>query len=295
MTRDDWLDSPLTGSFRGEKVRGNEAEPKEISGPTRREGTNIDYIHELISILRRLRAPGGCPWDREQTHQTLKRFLVEETGELLDAIEDEDDQGMVDELGDVLLQIVFHARIAAEEGRFDIQDVARSECEKMIRRHPHVFGADQIDTAAGVVDQWEEIKQEEKGGRDRDRSAIAGVPRHLPGLHRAQKIQHKAAAAGFEWENEAGYVDKIREELREVTEALTLDRTEAIAEEIGDLMFAIVNLARRHKLEAEELMHAAIRKFDRRFRALEEGVAGSGERIATLPPAELLARWKETK
>jgi len=254
-----------------------------------------DNVHELVEILARLRAPGGCPWDREQTHDSLKRFLVEETGELLDAIENCNDASMIDELGDVLLQIVFHAQIASEQGRFDLQDVVRSECAKMIRRHPHVFGNKQVVDADGVVDQWEELKQQEKSDASTDKSAIAGVPRNLPGLHRAQKIQRKAARIGFEWSHTQEFIAKIQEELAELIEAVEGGRQEEIAEETGDLLFAVVNLARQQELEAEELMHAAVAKFDRRFRKLEKLLAKDGNTVPGCSLELLVKHWAKTK
>lgn len=252
-----------------------------------------DQLSELVQILARLRAPDGCPWDREQTHDTLRRYLVEEAGELLDAIEERDDAAMVDELGDVLLQIVFHSQIAAEEGRFCIDDVIRSECLKMIRRHPHVFAKAQAENPEAVVDQWDEIKRAEKGESAVSMSAVDGVPRHLPALHRAQKIQHKAAKAGFEWRDCGGFLDKIEEEFGEVVAALEAQDRDNLAEEIGDLLFAVVNLARHSGFQAEELLQTAVRKFDRRFRALENSLPEDAN-MANMSAAELLRHWDRT-
>jgi len=173
-----------------------------------------DWLAELVAIMARLRAPGGCPWDREQTHRSLQEYLTEESAELFEAIDEGDDAGMVEELGDILLQVVFHCQIAAEDGRFNIQDSARTVCEKLVRRHPHVFGQSNVADADGVVKQWEEIKKEEK--RDRRPSVLSGVPRHLPALHRAQKTQRKAAKVGFDWPDIDGVIGKIDEELAEV-------------------------------------------------------------------------------
>ena len=165
--------------------------------------TDKDWINELVKIMAQLRAEDGCPWDRKQTHASLKRYLTEETAELLDAIDEQDDSAIKDELGDVLLNILFHAQIAAEAQRFDIQDVARNTCEKLIRRHPHVFGDKNIDTAEGVVTQWEQIKEVERTSQEPSHesphSALHGVPKNLPALHRAHKVLNKAARAGFEW------------------------------------------------------------------------------------------------
>ena len=253
-----------------------------------------DQVNELVRILQTLRAPGGCPWDREQTHRSLMYFLVEETGELLDAVEEQDDRGMLDELGDVLLQIVFHCQIAEEEGRFDLQAVARSECEKMRRRHPHVFEDAEVGSAEEVVDQWEEIKRAERGGGER-KSALEGVPRHLPGLHRAHKMQSRAAKVGFEWPDANGALAKVDEELREVREALQADDSDALEEEVGDLLFAVVNLARMKGVYAEEAMHGAIRKFEARFGDMEGRLQARGLTMGECSLEELVELWEVAK
>lgn len=254
---------------------------------------SVDYVNELVGILERLRGEGGCPWDREQTHRTLKRFLIEEVGELLDAIDDRDDRAMVDELGDVLLQIVFHCQIAREEGRFSFQDAARAECEKMVRRHPHVFGEASVSSPDAVVDQWEEIKQTERDG-EAVASAVDGVPRSLPALHRAQKIQRKAAKAGFEWPDLSGALAKVDEEMAEVKSALAAGDEAAVIEELGDLLFAVVNVCRWRRVEAEDVLQQAIRKFDRRFRALEADMGSDDGQLPHCDTAEMLARWRRT-
>lgn len=254
-----------------------------------------DHVQELVGILARLRAAGGCPWDREQTHRSLKRFLVEECGELLDAIDDDSDAGMLDELGDVLLQIVFHCQIAREGGRFALQDVARSECEKMIRRHPHVFGEAPIAHAHEVVGAWERIKHAERRGDDNGEaahSAVDGVPRHLPALHRAQKMQQKAARSGFEWPDLAAAMAKVEEELGEVRAAIVAGNQDAVAEEIGDLLLAVVTLCRWQQVEAEDALQQAVRKFEQRFRAMEAAARREGRRLADCDATELLVRWR---
>jgi tetrapyrrole methylase family protein/MazG family protein len=253
-----------------------------------------DYLQELVHIMARLRGPGGCPWDREQTHQSLVRYLVEETGEFLDALEDGDDTGMVDELGDLLLQIVFHARIAEEEGRFDIQRVARSECEKMLRRHPHVFGDAKADHPDQVVDQWEKIKQTEKGKEDR-KSVLDGVPRHLPALHRAQKILDKADKVGFRWPSLDGALAKVEEEWAELREALEADDQDAVGEELADMIFTLVNVGRMAGVRSEESMHAGLRKFEQRFRRLELLVAADGKGTDDCSPEELGEYWQRAR
>jgi tetrapyrrole methylase family protein/MazG family protein len=255
---------------------------------------STDYLQELVQIMAQLRAPDGCPWDREQTHKSLVRYLVEETGEFLDALDDGDDIGMVDELGDLLLQIVFHARIAEEEGRFTIQDVARNECEKMLRRHPHVFGDAQADHPDAVVDQWEKIKQTEKGKEDRT-SALDGVPRHLPALHRAQKILDKADKVGFRWPTLEGALAKVEEEWTELREALEADDQEAVGEELADMIFTLVNVGRMAGVRSEESMHAGLRKFEQRFRQLERLVAEDGGNTSNCSPDELGEYWQKAR
>lgn len=252
-----------------------------------------DWVRELVTILARLRGENGCPWDIKQTHASLKEYLVEESAELFDAIDAEDDHNMAEELGDILLQVVFHCQIGAETGRFNMQDCARLECEKMIRRHPHVFGESQVDTAEGVLKQWEQIKKEEKG--ESRKSVLSGVPRHLPALHRAQKTQHKAAKVGFDWPDAAGVMAKIDEELEEVKEAMAAGDDEHAAEEIGDLLFAVVNLSRFQKKQAEELLHGTVKKFETRFSRLEELVERQGKAPEDCTLEEMDALWDQAK
>lgn len=256
--------------------------------------TQTDSLHELVHIMARLRGPDGCPWDREQTHRSLVRYLIEETGEFLDALEDGDDNGMADELGDLLLQIVFHARIAEEEGRFTIEDVARSECDKMRRRHPHVFADAQAATPAAVVDQWETIKRNEKGRKTRD-SALDGVPRHLPALHRAQKILDQADKVGFRWPSLDGALAKVEEEWAELREALDADNQEAVGEELADLIFTLVNVGRMAGVRAEESMHDGLRKFERRFRRLERLAAAEDRDTRQCTPDEMESLWQKAR
>ncbi len=253
-----------------------------------------DWLAELVEIMARLRAPDGCPWDQEQDHQTLKQYLIEEAYELVDAIDDGDDEQLRDELGDVLLQVVFHAQIAQEEGRFDLQQVARGICTKLIRRHPHVFGEAAVDDSDAVLRQWEEIKREESTSRTRT-SALDGVPRHLPALSQAEKIQRKAAKLGFDWPAVEGVIDKIEEELEELKQALREGEPSAVHEEIGDLLFSIANLTRYRKESAEEILRHTVRKFYRRFRHIEESVEASGRPFEAYNLAELDALWNEAK
>jgi len=253
-----------------------------------------DYVQELVEIMAHLRAPDGCPWDREQTHESLKRYLVEESAELFDAMDEQDDEGIADELGDVLLQIVFHCRIGQEQGRFDLQQVARRCCEKMIRRHPHVFGEPRVAVPTDVVDEWDRIKDDESPDAKRT-SAVDGVPRHLPALHRAQKTQKRAAKVGFDYPSVDGVLAKIEEELAEVRDALASRDRAKVAEEIGDLLFAVTNLSRFQDHQAEELLHDTVKKFARRFRRLEQLLAASGQRPQDSSLDDLEAAWRRTK
>ena len=250
--------------------------------------------------MARLRAEDGCPWDRKQTHESLKRYLVEETAELLDAIDEQDDVAIKDELGDVLLNLLLHAQIASEENRFDIQDVARNTCEKMIRRHPHVFGDATIDTPEGVVTQWEQIKQVERQAKDHDGeqptpSAIHGVPKHLPALHRAYKVLNKAARVGFEWPTVEGVMAKIHEELAEVQHAIKSEDRKAVAEEIGDLLFAVTNLGRFLDHFPEQALHHTIGKFEQRFKTIEQQLLAQGKLPQQCDLDELMALWMQAK
>lgn len=253
-----------------------------------------DWVRELAVIMARLRAPDGCPWDREQDHVTLKKYLIEEAYELVDAIDAGDDDELRDELGDVLLQVVFHAQIAEEEKRFDLQDVARTICEKLIRRHPHVFGDSEAEDSGAVLRQWEEIKKGEKAGAKRP-SALDGIPRALPALSQAEKIQKKAAKLGFDWPDVDGVIDKIEEELEELKVALREQDDQQIHEEIGDLLFSVANLTRYRHESAEDILRFTIRKFYRRFRHIEESVGSSERPFEAYSLAELDALWNEAK
>jgi tetrapyrrole methylase family protein / MazG family protein len=257
-----------------------------------------DWLNEAVRLMARLRAKDGCPWDHQQTHVSLKRYLVEETAELLDAIDGGDDQALKDELGDVFLQVIFHAQIAAEDARFDAQGVAKGLCEKLIRRHPHVFGDQQIDHAEGVVTQWEQIKQQERKEKKSPEGAasiLQGVPKHLPALHRAYKVQKKAAQVGFDWPRVEGVFDKIQEEVAEVREAMALHDKAAVAEELGDLLFAVTNLSRFLGHFPEETLHKAVRKFENRFLKVEQRLQEQGKTPDMCDLEELDALWERAK
>ncbi len=250
-----------------------------------------------------LRAPGGCPWDAEQTHESLVCHLLEEAYEVAAAVRGGDRDELVDELGDLLLQPFFHAEIASESGGFDIGDVANAICEKLIRRHPHVFGEATAETPEAVLTQWDAIKAGEKAaaGSDPVRSGtqegylIRKANEGQPALLAAAKIQRKAASVGFDWPDLAPVLEKVREEVDEVAAVLAAGDGPKIAEEIGDLLFAVVNLARRSGHEAEVLLDAANRKFVRRFQAVEDEIRAGGKRMGEVSLAEMDAAWDRVK
>ncbi len=247
-------------------------------------------IERLRAILHRLRAPGGCPWDAEQTHESLVPNLIEEAYETVDAIRRDDIPHLREELGDLLLQVVFHSELASERGDFDMDEVARGISEKLIRRHPHVFGASGADDTESVLRQWDEIKRAEKGTEDE--AFLHGIGQGLPALLRAAKLQKKASKVGFDWPDEGGVTDKIREELDEVAAA---DSPEAAAEEIGDLLFSVVNLARFRKLDPEVLLAAANRKFEERFGVMEQALKERGIELGDATLDQMEAAWQAAK
>ncbi len=253
----------------------------------------------LTGIMARLRAPNGCPWDREQTHQTLKRYLVEEIYEVIDAIDSDDPESLCEELGDALLQSVFHAQLAAEEGVFNIDDVVSGIATKLIRRHPHVFGdVDAADSAAVLVN-WEKIKRNEKGGAvaEKRKSALDGVPLSMPALVRAMEISRKAVKVGFDWPDLASVMEKVHEEIGELGAELhqeTINR-EAAGREIADLLFTLVQVARHLELDAEELLRAMLKRFELRFRHMEQSVAAEGKALGACSADELEALWQQAK
>lgn len=271
----------------------------------RRESEAGGDLSRLLAIMARLRSPKGCPWDREQTHESLKKYLLEEAYELLDAIDAGDDRALVEELGDVLLQVVFHATIAAETGRFTMQDVIDTLTDKLIRRHPHVFGDAEADDAAAVTRLWAEIKHREASPGEADTpegaSMLDGVPRSLPALMEAEKLQQRAARVGFEWDDVDGAWQKVREELDELQAALQARgaggeaRQERLAEEFGDVLFALVNVARYVHVDPEQSLRAANAKFRRRFRYIERRAAEQGQDLARMSLAEMDALWEEAK
>lgn len=246
---------------------------------------------ELMDIMTRLRGPSGCPWDREQTHESLKQNLLEECYEVFEAIDEKDDDKLCEELGDVLLQVVFHGVIANEQGRFSIRDITTGLCEKLIRRHPHIFGKVSADTPDEVIKNWESIKKEEKGFSSQS-DVLKSVPLCMPSLMRGYKVQKKAANVGFDWDDPKGALAKICEEADELAEAQSADN---LREELGDLLFAVVNVARMLKIEPELALKDAIDKFIRRFEAMEQKAHSAKKQLSDMDLAAMDALWDEVK
>ena len=242
---------------------------------------------DLLRVMHRLRAPGGCPWDREQTHQSLARHLLEEAHETLEAIDGGDPDRLREELGDLLLQVIFHAEMAQEGRTFDIDDVAQAILEKLIRRHPHVFGTAEVDSSSEVLVNWERIKSKEKGEHPVDEE----IPASLPALARAAKVQRRAAGFGFDWRSDSAAFDKVREELGELEEAAP-DRAE---EEVGDVLFAVAALARRLNVDPETALRRATRRFGDRFERMRENAKAEGRRLEDLSEGELLDRFRAAR
>lgn len=256
----------------------------------------MTQFERLVDIMAHLRAPEGCPWDREQTHETLKPYLIEEAYEVLDAIDDGDNGALAEELGDVLLQVVFHAQVANESGHFDAETVARSICDKLVRRHPHVFGDSEAEDADQVLSNWEKIKSDERRQKTNAHpSVLDGVPRHLPALLRAERIQKKVARVGFDWDNLDEVAKKTREEVEELIEVLDSDDRERMIDELGDVLFSIVNLARFVGLPPEEALTQTNRKFINRFRYIEQQLEARGQSPESSTLEEMDALWEESK
>jgi tetrapyrrole methylase family protein/MazG family protein len=248
---------------------------------------------DLVEIMARLRM--GCPWDREQTHRTLVPYLIEETYEVVDAIELSELEGLCEELGDLLLQVLFHAQLATEVGKFSIADVVDALSNKMVRRHPHVFGDAVIEDVDAQWRNWERLKSLEKTGRQR-KSRLDGIPKHLGALQRGQRMQEKAARVGFDWPNVEGILDKLSEELRELAEARRLHQDDPrVREELGDVFFTLVNLARTLGIDAETAMRETNEKFYKRFAFMEQRAGASGKKLSDLSLGELEELWKLAK
>lgn len=248
---------------------------------------------DLENIVRILRHPGGCPWDQEQTHQSIRRNFLEEVYEAAEAIDNEDVDGLKEELGDVLLQVYFHASIEEDAGRFTLDDVADGVCKKLIYRHPHVFGEVNVRSTDEVLSNWEELKKREKH-QDTQADAVDAVARTLPALWRAEKVKKKAAKAGFDWADVSGALDKLSEELDELRRA-ALEGDGDPVEELGDVLFAAVCVGRFLDADPEDALHAACGKFAARFRKTEELAAGRGLSLDKLSDAQQIALWREAK
>ena len=318
--------------------RRSRPSPKARISISQRDRDAGKWFAKLVALQGRLRAPSGCPWDREQTHETLRKFLIEETYEVLDAMESGDPRKFASELGDLLLQVVFHGILGEEAGRFTLAEVIESVHTKMVRRHPHVFGEAEAGTSAAVLKKWEEIKAEERAQEEAEArsgkraaegefrheegkpragaSILAGVPRSLPAALEAYQLTRRAAHIGFDWENLAGIFDKLEEEKREVQSAVALQSAPSspggsspagtrraasasealrLEEEVGDLLFVGVNIARFLSVDPEIALKKANRKFRRRFEWMEAAAAREGRSLADLPRARMEELWNEAK
>ncbi len=255
-----------------------------------------EKFQQLVEIMARLRAPGGCPWDREQTFDTIKPYTLEETYEVLDAIDRRDWKDLSEELGDFILQAVFYAQMASEEKLFAITDALDAINSKLIRRHPHVFGAESAETAGDVKRIWGEVKAAEKKEKGREQeSLLHPVPRALPALVEAQQIASRAAGVGFDWENAEQVIEKLHEELAELAEARSAESADELENEIGDLLFVLVNLARFVKVDPEQALRRTNQKFRKRFAHIERRLAEQGKTLADSNIEEMEALWQEAK
>jgi nucleoside triphosphate diphosphatase len=249
---------------------------------------------EVVTIIRRLRSPGGCPWDNEQTLQTLRKYLLEEVYEALDAIDNEQYDGICEELGDVLWETLFVARIAEQDGHFTIDDVVQGLGEKMVRRHPHIFGEEKLTDSDQVLKQWAQIKLEE-GKTTRMGKILEGIPDSLPALLRAHRVSERVAKIGFDWENSGQVMEKFDEELTEFREAVDTGDSDRIEDELGDLLFTLINVARHMDLSAEDALRRTTGKFTTRFSQIERVLADRGETFEGKPIEELESLWQAAK
>jgi tetrapyrrole methylase family protein/MazG family protein len=265
-------------------------------------------FEDLVELQIRLLAPNGCPWDRQQTHESLRTYLIEEAYEVLDALESGDPDKFAEELGDLLLQIIFHSQLASQAGRFNVGDVIERVHTKMVRRHPHVFGTDKADSAAQVLKNWEQLKAEERRQEraargldaadesdDKSASLLSGIPRTLPAVMEAYQLTRRASRVGFDWPNIAGVLEKLREEIQELEAEIANGDAAKIESEAGDLLFSVVNVVRFLKLDPEIALKKANRKFIERFRDMETEAAAAGKKLADLNPAELDTLWNSAK
>jgi MazG family protein len=252
-------------------------------------------IERLLSIMERLRGPQGCPWDREQTLKTLRPYVLEETYEVLEAIDAGDPREHCEELGDLLLQIVFQAQLMKEEGRFDFADVAESISRKLVSRHPHVFGSSDAKDAEAVLRQWAALKREEKKAKGGGESVLEGVPREMPALARADRLTEKASRVGFDWPDAGGARAKVTEEIVELDAAIAGGDRDAVEHEIGDALFALANLSRKLGVAPEEALRATVARFVTRFSYVERALARRGVPHGEATLAEMDALWDEAK
>jgi tetrapyrrole methylase family protein/MazG family protein len=279
-------------------------------GAGRRDGLVVSSsgagkrFEALVATMHTLRAPGGCPWDAEQTHTSLKPYVIEEAHEVCDAIDSGDDGALADELGDVLLQVVFHAELAAERRAFAVDDVIERLNAKLVRRHPHVFAGATAETSADVLSNWSKIKREERNSEDERTEAngstarsgaLGGIPRTMPALLRAHRLGERAAAVGFDWRNAGGVRDKVREELEELAAAESDTIPERVLEEIGDALFTLGSYARHCGANAEMILHAALDRFQARFEHMEAELSADGLRMEDLDEMSLDAAWQRAK
>ncbi|WP_432404974.1 nucleoside triphosphate pyrophosphohydrolase [Wukongibacter sp. M2B1] len=278
LDRIDWLDH-LTSIFI-EKIDNNKIKKYKMDN--------------LVSIMAKLRSKEGCPWDREQDHQSLKPYLIEESYEVLEALEDDNMELLEEELGDLLLQIVFHSQIARENGYFNISNVIEGICSKLISRHPHVFGELDVDSSEKVEVNWEAIKRKEKEEKSHTESLMR-IPKQLPALMRSYKVQGKAAKVGFDWEDVYGALEKVTEELKELTDVLDSDNKDAINEELGDLLFAVVNVARFLEVRPELALNRTIEKFIMRFKFIEETAEKNSQKLEQMTLEEMDNLWNLAK
>lgn len=251
-------------------------------------------LDDLVEIMAKLRGTPGCPWDKSQTHETLKPYIIEEAYEVIDAIERNNKQDFIEELGDLLLQIVFHSRLAEERGEFDIGDVIEGVCEKMIRRHPHIFGDVNVEGTDEVLENWEEIKLEEKAMKS-EAESMMNLPKTLPALMKAFKVQDKAARVGFDWDDVSGALDKVYEELDELKEVYNAGNSDKIREEMGDLLFACVNVARFLEVEPELALNDAVKKFINRFNFVEATATKFDKNLRDMSLQEMEELWQQSK
>ena len=258
------------------------------------ENGSDNAFQRLVELMAKLRGPDGCPWDRKQTSGSLKPFLVEECYEVIDALEEGTPSKIKEELGDLLFQIVFHSRIAEEQGQFTIHDVVTAIHEKMVRRHPHVFGADTLTTDRDVLASWEEIKRKEQGHADRQ-SLLEGIPKQLPSLLRAHRLQERAARVGFDWRHLSEALPKLDEEIAELKETLSSGDAGRTEEELGDVFFMLVNLSRFLGVNPDEALRKTIGKFIRRFRYIEERALSAGRSLNNMTLDEMEELWQESK